>query len=322
MPKVSVIVPAYNAMAYLPTTIDNVLQQSYDDYEVIIVNDGSTDEIDRWFETITDPRLRLVSQVNQGLAGARNTGIHHARGDYLAFLDADDLWESTKLVKQVQCLDDNPEVGLVYTWSTLIDDKGNLTGRSFEFKVEGNVWKTLIGWNIVSCGSVAMVRRQCFETCGVFDRNLGSYLEDWDMWLRLATKYNFKVVPEILVYYRQHANSASRNWDAMLSSAQLAIEKTFNSAPSQLQYLKNQSYGWMHLGLAWKPLQIVNKDFQKADYFRKMALKYYPQIMFTPQYWRLSIAITAMRWLGNNGYQRFLSFVYVLRRLRTSGGAE
>ncbi|MDJ1172689.1 glycosyltransferase family 2 protein [Roseofilum capinflatum] len=314
MPKISVVIPAYNAMAYLPETLENLLQQTWQDFEVIVVNDGSSDDTPQWVAEVRDPRVKLVSQENQGLAGARNTGIAHAQGEYIAFLDADDLWEKTKLEKQLQSLEQNPNVGLVYTWVLLIDAQGKKTGRVFKSEAQGKVWQTLIEENIVGCGSVAMVRRECFETCGLFDRNLKSFVEDWDMWLRIASHYQFSVVPEPLVYYRQHANSASRNWSAMEESYKIVIEKAFDSAPLEVQDMKNKSYGRAYLCLAWKPLQSAEKDYQTAAKFREIAITYYPQLIWTKEYWRLSLAIVLMRSLGPDRYQTFLQWVYSLRR--------
>lgn len=314
MPKVSVVVPAYNAMNYLPKTLENVLRQTFNDFEVIVINDGSSDEIEQWVSQITDPRVTLISQKNQGLAGARNTGIDHSSGDYIAFLDADDLWEPTKLEKQVHSLDENPDVGLIYTWVAYINDKGDSTGRVFKNQVEGDVWEKLIEHNIVECGSVAMVRRACFDTVGVFDRNLGSYVEDWDMWLRIASRYPFKLVKEPLVYYRQSSSSASRNWEAMEKSFRIVIEKAFNSANAELQYLKNRSYGFAYICLAWKPLQSKDKDYKKAIHFRRQALTYYPKLRFSKEYVRLSIAIAAMKSFGVHRYSTLLSLVHALRR--------
>lgn len=314
MPKISVLIPAYNAMNYLPETMENVLSQTFTDLEVIVVNDGSSDETEQWVSQIKDPRVRLINQENQGLAGARNTGIVHAKGEYITFLDADDLWEPTKLEKQLRVLEENPEVALVYTWVAYIDETGKATGRVFKNQVEGDVWEKLTEHNIVECGSVAMVRRSCFETIGLFDRNLGSYLEDWDMWLRMASRYPFKVVKEPLVYYRQCSGSASRNWEAMARSFEIVIEKAFSAAPSKLQYLKNRSYGFANLCLAWKALQSRAQDWKSAANFRAKALAYYPWLCFSQEFLRLTIAITLMQWFGSNGYKRFLSYVYILRQ--------
>ena len=314
MPKVSVVIPAYNAMAYLPETIDNVLEQTYSNFEVIVVNDGSTDNIKEWITQISDRRVKLVSQVNLGLAGARNTGIRESEGEYLAFLDADDLWDFTKLAKQVQVLDSHPEAGLVYTWISYIDERGKSTGRVVKPQSEGDIWQELTKGNLVECGSVAMVRRQCFEKCGVFDCNLGSFVEDWDMWLRIARTYPFKVIKEPLTYYRQVTNSASRNWQRMAKSYQLVIDKAFAAANWDELPLRNRSYGTANLVLAWKALQSSSKDYQKAKYFCSQALRHDPWLLLSKEYFRLSVAIAIMSCFGANNYNKFLSLLYTLRR--------
>ncbi|MEL6912272.1 MAG: glycosyltransferase family A protein, partial [Cyanobacteria bacterium J06598_4] len=129
MPKVSVVIAAYNLMAYLPETIANVLQQTFTDFEVIVVNDGSTDHTAQWVSQVEDPRVRLISQENMGLSGACNTGVINATGEYITFLDADDLWEKTKLAQQVEILDNYPEVSVVSTWVTYMNEAGESTGR-------------------------------------------------------------------------------------------------------------------------------------------------------------------------------------------------
>ncbi len=260
----------------------------------------------------------MINQTNKGSSIARNTGITNAQGEYIAFLDDDDLWGPTKLVKQLSILEANSEVGLVYTWVAYIDEQGKSTGRTFNNCMEGHVWQELTAHNIVECGSVPMVRRSCFEACGMFDQNLGSAFEDWDMWLRIATCYPFKVVKESLVYYRQRSASSSKNWQAMSKSFNLVIEKAFASAPPELLDLKKRSYGLAYMCLAWKPLQCDRQDYQKADYFFRQALKHYPQLRFSKEYVRLSFAIALMRLLKPNGYTKIKSLFYALRRLKPS----
>ncbi len=314
MPKISVIIPAYNAMAYLPATMATVLNQTFADFEVIVVNDGSSDETGEWVSQISDPRVKLISQKNQGNVAARNLGIAHAQGEYIAFLDADDLWEPTKLEKQVRCFEENPEIGLVYTWVALIDEKGKPTGRMFKSNAEGNVWRTLTKWNIVICGSVAVVHRCCFKTCGVFDRNLGSHVEDWEMWLRIATCYPFKVIKETLVYYRQRSTSTSKNLEAMARSYHLVIEKAFRDASWQELSLRNRSYGTANLVLAWIAIQSQARNYKQANHFRRQAFQHDPWLFFSKEYFRLSLAIIIMRCLGPNGYNKYLSVFHTLRR--------
>ncbi|MUL38749.1 glycosyltransferase family 2 protein [Gloeocapsopsis dulcis] len=313
MPKVSVIIPAFNAMPYLPETVESVLQQTFTDFEVLIVNDGSSDYTAQWVSQLVDPRIKLISQVNQGLSGARNTGITHAQGEYIAFLDADDLWEPTKLEKQVHSLEENPTLGLVYTWSTLVDRTGESIGRVFAYCAEGDTWKKLIEENVVGCGSAAMVHRCCFETVGVFDRNLRS-AEDWDMWIRIASRYPFAVVKEPLVQYRQHPSNMSKNWQVMEQAFRIVIEKAFQSAPPELLYLKKRSYGYINLCSAWKALQSSEHDYELAIQFRAAAIAHYPRLRFSKEYIRLSLAITLMRSIKPNNYEKTRSLFYSLRR--------
>lgn len=316
MPKVSVIIPAYNAMAYLPETIATVLEQTYTDFEVLVINDGSTDNIKEWISQIEDSRVKLVSQINSGLAAARNRGIQESVGEYLAFLDADDLWEITKLEKQVKVLDTHSQVGLVYTWVTYVDRQGKSTGRTVNYQFEGNVWSELVQRNLIECGSVALVRRSCLEQVGLFDEQLSSLNvgEDWDMWLRIAAHYDFKVVKEPLVYYRQLPGSSSKNWQLVAVSLRAVIEKAFADASLELLPLRNKSYANAHLVLGWKAIQSQTKDYQQASYFRSQAFRHDPRIFFSKEYIRLSIAIALMSWFGPTGYQKFLSFLYALRR--------
>ena len=191
-PTVTVVIPSYNSLRYIAETMETVFNQTYQDFEVLIVNDGSTDGTAEWIEQLSkkESRVRMISQANKGLPGARNTGIKQARGKYIAILDADDLWEPTKLEKQVDSLDNNPEVGLCYTWTALADSEGNSTGRVVASHAQGNVWQQLTEMNMVCCGSTPMIRRSCFDDVGLFDENL-RFSEDWDMWLRIAAGISF-----------------------------------------------------------------------------------------------------------------------------------
>lgn len=313
MPKVSVVIPAYNAMTYLPDTLNSVLQQTFSDFEVLIIDDGSTDHIQAWVaQNITDPRVRLIAQANQGLSAARNTGIANAQGEYVAFLDADDLWEPTKLEVQVRYLDNNSAVGLVYNWIAVIDAQGKPTGKVWRGDIEGDVLEEVLQRNIIDCPSV-LVRRKCFEEVGVFDRTLRS-VEDWDMWIRIATRYNFGVTREALVYYRQHTSNMSKNWRVMEQAFHQVIEKSFESISPKLLPLKNNSLGYANLCLAWKALQSKDRDYQLASLFQQQAIAHYPKLRYSRENIRLTLAIASLRYLGANYYSRLLSVAYTLRR--------
>lgn len=311
MPKVSVVIPAYNAMTYLPATLESVLGQTFTDFEVLIVNDGSGDRIVEWAEGVTDARVKLISQVNQGVSAARNTGIAHAQGEYVAFVDADDLWEATKLEKQVRCLDENLDAGLVYTWTALIDSEGLPTGRIYASHAQGNVWQQLIEDDMISTGSSTMVRRGCFDVAGLFDPSL-AFAEDLDMWLRIAWHYPFAVVKEPLTLYRQHMNNVTKNRQKMIQSLRKVIEKAFENVELDLLHLRNRAYVSVFLGSAWTAID--EGDYLQAIHYRTLAVLQNPQIRFSEKYLRLSLACALIRWFGAHGYDGVRSFTHVVRQ--------
>lgn len=303
MPQVSVIIPAYNAMAFLPQTLDSVLAQTFADFEVWVVNDGSTDPTAEWVSNLTDRRVRLINQANQGCAIARNTGLLAAHGQYVAFLDADDLWEPTKLEKQVQLLDSRPAVGLVYTGISTIDETGRPTGKIELPTVEGAVWDTVVEANPIMCGSTPLIRRECFESAGRFDQSLRS-AEDWDLWIRIAQTYEFGVIKAPLVYYRVHASSKSHNLQLHLQSRLNVIEKAFQNRPSDSDLQKDRVYGGVFLSVAYRALQ--KHDFETALALKKQALQHYPKLLYSKVFHRLGMILFLRRRLGDKRYEQFL----------------
>lgn len=312
MPKVSVVIPTYNSIAYLPTTVQSVLQQTFTDWELIIVNDGSTDQTVEWVKTVADPRVRLISQANAGVAEARNTGLHHAQGEYIAFLDADDVWEPTKLEKQVPLLDRDPQVGLVDTAAQWIDHHDYLLDHCHPPTISGNVWPWILEANTLSCGSTALVRRVCFEALGGFDQAV-SPAEDWDMWIRIATCYRFAAVDEILVYYRQHPASASRNYTLMEQQLRRVIaqntqrarqtDRHFGISLDRLNLAERRAYCWLYQYLAWKHFDSGKTLAPFQAMLRGIWI--YPVIHWVPAVVRL-IAFTVIRSvLGSQGLMQF-----------------
>ncbi|MGL5881169.1 MAG: glycosyltransferase family 2 protein [Xenococcaceae cyanobacterium] len=322
-PKVSVIIPAYNAMKYLPETVESVLKQTLTDFELLIVNDGSTDNIVEWASQLTDctpcrlrdRRVRLISQINQGTAIARNQGIIEAKGEYIALLDADDIWEATKLEKQAKCLDNNPAVGLVDTWAMIIDENGNATGRIRDHEVEGDVYHKVYEAcdSPICCGSSPMIRRSCFDVLGLFDRDI--YAEDVDMWIRIASRYHYGLVKEVLVRYRQHPNNKSRDCQSMLEAFRTLIEKTYSSLPVESLYLRAQCYGRLNMYLAWRAME--TKDYRQAAHFRSLAIAHHPKFRFVPGSIRLLIAVTLIRLFGADSFDRVRAFNRSVRRFRS-----
>lgn len=230
LPLVSVIIPAYNAEAFISYTLDSILAQTYIKIEVLVVDDGSQDrtaEIVKAFAQ-KDERVILLQQPNAGVAAARNLAIQKSRGEYIAPIDADDTWYPLKLEKQVQrILQAEPSVGLVYTWSLHIDKAGLLTGVYIDSNYEGDVYTDLLYTNFIGNASAPLIRRACFEQIGYYNCKLkehnGQGLEDWDLYLRIAEHYQFSVVPEFLVGYRQVFGSMSFNVMSMEKSFHLMM---------------------------------------------------------------------------------------------------
>jgi glycosyltransferase involved in cell wall biosynthesis len=312
LPKVSVVIPAYNAMRYLPETIDSVLKQTFTDFELIVINDGSSDNIIEWFSEVNDPRFRLISQENQGMANARNTGILQARGEYIAFLDADDLWKETKLEKQVLCLNENPSVGLVYTWTEFINSNGERTKFTVAHTSKGNIWEQIIVEDVVGSGSSAMVRACCFDKVGLFDPSV-AIAADFDMWVRIAYVYEITVVKEFLLLYRQHENNASKNRLEMINIHAQVIEKNFRGVPLDSFYLRNRAYGNLYRYQSW--LAVQDGNYKEAIYLLNQAILHYPTLRYSINCIRLSFAILVSCHLGAGIYNKLHQYTRSLRHL-------
>ena len=312
MVEVTIIIPAYNSMPYLKSTLASVFEQTYQDFEVIVVNDGSSDETEEYISSLTDSRLRLINQANQGVSVARNVGISNAQGRYVAFLDADDLWRQTKLEKQVSYLENSADVGLVYTWTAMADSNCKPTGRLSASNAEGNVWQELLTkTNLLGCGSTPLVRKSCFETVGLFDSELVP-AEDWDMWLRIAASYSFGVIKEALVLYRANPNSLSKSYLSMWKSSCRVVEKAFQSAPEDLTGQKNKTYSSLYFYLSW--LAIKSGDCEQAANFQKQAITYVPQQRYCWNNFRLTITAKSIQLMGFNNYKKLLNRVYFMRQ--------
>ena len=301
-PKVSVIIPAYNAMRFLPQTVESVLQQTLRDFEVLIVDDGSKDDTAKWAAAHSDPRVKLISRPNGGAAAARNTGIANAAGEYVAFLDADDLWRPTKLEKQVARMEADLNVGLVDAWISYIDGDGEAMGKVMTQDLEGDVWAQMVEYNLVRCGSTPLVRRRCFEEVGTFDESF-RFSEDWEMWIRITARYQFAVVKEPLVAYRQHENNKHKNYQSLLPTLCGIIEKSFQEVPEAQQHLKGRALGRAHLHTAWRALLYTGDDREAAQ-LRQEAIAHYPGLCYAKNSIRLELSIIRTRWLRRLGYAK------------------
>jgi glycosyltransferase involved in cell wall biosynthesis len=273
MVDVSVIITCYNYGRYLTEAIDSVLKQTYRNYEVIIINDGSTDNSDDIINSyvIQSNKIRYYKQNNQGQARAKNKGIQMSLGKYVAFLDADDIWKNDIIEKRLLLFKDE-NVGVVFTKADYIDRtskrvKLKLSGK-YLVPSRGNVTKKLIFDNFVPFSS-AMVRNECFFTIGMFDEKLEMAI-DWDLWLRISTKYQFDFVGEHLLLYRVgHEGQLSRNIEKRLVCIDKILQKFATEYPQILPwkiYYKKNSYSYYNRGIYFskKDLDLSNKYFKLA----------------------------------------------------------
>ena len=255
-PLVSAVVPAYNAERYLAQTLGALITQSYANVEIIVVDDGSEDKTLQIAQTIAREysQVRVFHQSNQGVAAARNRGIAEARGEFIALVDADDIWHPDAVAKLAHCLSNADALtGVAYGWSVTIDEHGSPDGDFCCSTITGNVLRTLLCHNFIGTASATMIRRQCFAKVGGYDPHFRAAglegCEDWDLYLRIAQYYQFTVVPEFLFSYRRAWNSMSANAHAMAKSHGYLLEKVKrrHSRTPRVFYQISTSSFYLHL---------------------------------------------------------------------------
>lgn len=256
-PLVSVIIPAYNAAAFIAQTLQSVLTQTYTSIEVLVVDDGSTDATADIVGQIAsgDRRVRLIQQQNSGVAAARNLAIEQAAGEFIAPIDADDIWYPQHLEYQVGRMTTAPaSVGVIYSWSLDINASGTPTGGFCASKVAGNVYRTLVCHNFIGNASATLIRRSCLEQVGGYSNRLRQLqaqgCEDWDLYLRLAERFEFQPVLAFSVGYRKISSSMSRSYEAMAKSHDLMLQFAHGRNPKLPQPLCQLSRSSFYLYLA------------------------------------------------------------------------
>lgn len=229
-PLVSVVVPLYNGAATVERTLSSVLAQTWSNLEVLVVDDGSTDDGPERVAAIAaaDDRVRILRQTNGGVAEARNHGAAHSRSDFLAFVDADDLWAPRKVELQMQALQQGGDrVGLVYTWAALIDAEDRIYSTAHRPRAEGDVFRELCRGNFIANGSSALMRRAAFDSVGGYDPSLrergAQGCEDLMIYLAIAERYEFRLVPAFLTGYRVVQGSMSSDARKMLQSWEMTL---------------------------------------------------------------------------------------------------
>ena len=269
MPTVSVIIPTYNRAHVLGRSIQSVLNQTFQDFELIIVDDGSTDDTESLVNRFSSKKIKYVRhQGNQGRSVTRNTGIRLAKGDYIAFLDDDDEWMPEKLDKQMKIIGTAPpEVGVVFTKFKQYDRFGDYVPQRKLPKKEGNIFKQLLGEYFIGLQTI-LVKKECFDKVGLFNKRI-LYAQDWDLLLRISQHYQFLYIDEPLAIVYEQPEDLRLKHECNLADMQRIFEMYFPQIKQDRNVLAKYYYRMAHLSY------ILGKTRQGRVYYTK-SLKAYP----------------------------------------------
>lgn len=273
-PAVSIIMPAYNAEKTIAESIQSVLNQTFRDWELIIINDGSSDSTSTIVIAYEDPRIILLEQDNSGVAEARNNGIKNASGKMIAFLDSDDLWLKTKLEKFMSYVDEYHFTGLIYSKMRFFHNnpENSVSYNPWEAFDESNPYYHLLLVDYVPTLTV-MVNKEVFDDVGLFDKAFFG-TEDWDMWIRIVHKYPVALIDEELSLYRNHTSGISKKFDRQHHQKYQVMQKHLLHNPELNSLLKKKGL-WI-----WYSHECVHrlKNFQ----FIKAANIYIKMVSYLP----------------------------------------
>jgi glycosyltransferase involved in cell wall biosynthesis len=271
-PKVSVIVPTYNRADLLERALHSIVSQTYQDFELIVVDDGSTDKTSKVMESF--PKAQYLSmKTNSGVSKARNAGLALAKGELICFLDSDDLWNEKKIQIQTHWLENNMGSQVCYTDEIWIRNGVRVNPMNRHRKYSGDIFLHCLGLCIVSPSSV-MIRAKLFDEIGNFDESLPA-CEDYDLWLRIAAKYSFHFIEEpLIVKYGGHADQLSRKYWGMDRFRVVALKKLLDQNSLDKEKLKLTRSAFL------EKCSILIKGFEKRGkkedefFYRELVNKY------------------------------------------------
>lgn len=307
--KVSVILPIYGVEKYVRQTVQSVLNQTYRNFELLVIDDESPDRSADICKSFADDRIRLIRQANRGLAGARNTGIRQAKGAYLAFLDGDDLWHPEKLEKHVHHLDHAPDVGVSYSSSEFIDEEDTPLGIYQMPKLRDITIGHLICRNPIGNGSAPVIRKDVFEAIAFEDNLYGSTeefyfddnfrsCEDLECWFRIATTtpWLFEGIADVLTLYRVNSSGLSANLKNHLAHWERVIEKTRTYAPEVIAEWEHRARAYILRYLARRAITLRDGSMA-AMYFNRAMKEYWQMIVEEPKRTLITGAATYLLWI-------------------------
>ena len=273
MATVTVIIPSYNRKHFLGETLSSVFSQTFRPYEIIVVDDGSTDDTRAFLKTYED-QIRYVHKTHGGEASARNCGLSEASGEYIAFLDSDDLWEPSFLETTITHLEGHATLSLLGTACWVIPDRVRRP-RLQEAFLKGDLFPLLFRKNIITASAVVS-KRECFEEVGLFDENLDQ-ATDYDMWLRIAKRYSIGFLNQPLCQWRRHPENVSHQQLRHRLCVLRVVQKHYDPSriPSKL-YRHRRSKLLVSLGRAYLKTNLVNQArgcFHEAVRLRPISIR-------------------------------------------------
>jgi len=288
-PTVSVIVPTYNRAHLVGRAIQRILNQTYQDFEIIIVDDGSTDNIDDIIKEFQkkEKRIKYIRhEKNRGGSAARNTGIKAVRGEYIAFLDSDDEWLPEKLKRQIEVFKNAlSEICVVYTGFVYKDELNRDTSKQFVPKKRGWIYEDILAGNCVGTTSTVLIKRKYFEKAGLFDENLPS-CQDWEMWIRIAKEYQFDFIKDLLVIYHVHENRISTNLEAIIKGITIVINKFSGELISRRKIYSQHRFNignlYCRIGNMKKGRELFSKAIKLCPFNLKYFI-YFGSALFSPR---------------------------------------
>lgn len=261
-PKVSVLMSVYNSMLYLEQSVQSILDQTFRDFEFIIINDGSTDGTQKILETFADPRIQIVTQPNTGLTKALNRGLKLCRGEFMARMDADDISMPERLERQLVFLNKHPEVGMVGTAHIEIDAKGEVLLKKPCLLEDNQLRKILIKYNPF-CHTSVMIRRSILQKIGPYDESF-SYAQDYELWFRVARHHKLANLPQFLIKRRIYHENISFTFESH------QLECAIRARIKEIQSKRYPFYFYLYV--LW-PLIVMNIPAATKTWIRKNIIK-------------------------------------------------
>lgn len=318
-PRVSVLTTTFNVAPYVADALRSALEQQLEDIEIIVVDDGSTDDTVAVIRRFHDARIRIFEQSHRGPVSALNAALALARGEFIAFLDGDDVWHPEKLIRHVRFFEEHPGIDLTFSWHALIDENGREIGLTSRRWFGPISFEQLLTDNVIASGSLVVARRTALIQVGRFDESFGA-CHDLDLWLRLALQHSQSIasVSGFLTYYRQRPGQLTKNVKLMEDSWNQLLAKTRGIAPRQTALVASIAASNMSRYFAY--LLHENGDYEQAQTYLVRSFRQAPlHFISDRRSWKMLAANVAARVLPASWYQLLRGAVLRLVRNQESG---